>query len=177
LEIVKKPQVNKAALKIIARLYLVSGLILLGFIIAFNIPIVHQVVVVSFTSFVTVAAKTLMNLFAAGAQVQGTILSTPEYSINVVDGCNGIYATAILLSGVLGYRGKFTYKVWGVLLGVAAIFLLNQGRVISLFYLGQYYPGIFEEAHVYVWQPLIIIWAIFVWDFWARQVDKRTKAG
>jgi exosortase/archaeosortase family protein len=76
---------------------------------------------------------------------------------------------------VLGYRGRISYKVWGVLLGVVAIFLFNQGRVISLFYLGQHYPNVFEEVHVYVWQPLIIIWAIFVWDFWARQVDRKAK--
>jgi exosortase/archaeosortase family protein len=97
---------------------------------------------------------------------------TSEHAINVVDGCNALYPTAVLLAGVLGYKSRLRHKLWGVIGGVIAIFILNQVRVISLFYLGQNYPGIFEEVHVYVWQPLIIVWAIFVWDFWARRVKE-----
>ena len=114
-----------------------------------------------------------MNLFGAGSNVMGTILSTSSYSINIVDGCNGIYATAILLSGILAYPSGIKDKLWGVLLGTAAVFLLNLGRVISLFYLGQYYPDIFNEVHVYVWQPIIILWAIIVWDFWSRRIKSK----
>jgi exosortase H (IPTLxxWG-CTERM-specific) len=168
-------RLNTTALKVIARLYLLSGIILLLFIVAFNIPIIHRVVVVNFTILVTVAAQTIMNLFGADAGVSGCLLQTANFSINIVDGCNGIYPTAVLLAGVLGYKAKLSYKLWGVLLGTAAIFVLNLGRVISLFYLGQHYPDIFEEVHVYVWQPIIIIWAIFVWDFWARRVNSSTE--
>jgi exosortase H (IPTLxxWG-CTERM-specific) len=170
-----KGRINKEALKAIARLYLTFGGILLIFIIAFHIDPIYQNVVVPFTAFVAAASKFTMNIFGANARVHNCILSTPSYSINIVDGCNGIYATAILISGVLAYPSKWSHKLWGIGLGVVAIFVLNLGRVISLFYLGQYYPSVFEEAHVYAWQPIIIIWAIFVWDFWARQSEKRKK--
>lgn len=170
-------RLNTTALRVIARLYLVSGIILLLLIIAFNIPFIHRVVVVNFTIFVTLAAQAVMNLFGADAGVNGCLLQTASFSINIVDGCNGIYPTAVLLAGVLGYRAGWRYKLWGVLLGTAAIFILNLGRVISLFYLGQHYPNVFEEVHVYVWQPIIIIWAIFVWDFWARRIKPKAEVG
>jgi len=115
-----------------------------------------------------------MNLFGAQSAVSGTVLSTPAYSIDIVDGCNGIYATAILISGVIAYPSNYRAKLWGVGLGILAIFILNLARVISLFYLGQYYQNIFNEVHVYVWQPLIILWAILVWDFWSRKVRSET---
>jgi exosortase H (IPTLxxWG-CTERM-specific) len=166
---------NKPALKAIARLYLAFGGILLIFVIAFHIDAVHDAVVVPFTAFVAFASKIVMNIFGANANVQNCVLSTPNFSINIVDGCNGIYATAILISGVLAYPSRWSYKLRGIVLGVIAVFALNLGRVISLFYLGQYYPSIFEEAHVYAWQPIIIVWAIFVWDFWARQSEKGKK--
>lgn len=172
----KKNLMNKQALKAIARLYLVFGGFLLVFVILFQVDAVQEKVVVPFTSLVAGASMILMNIFGAGAVVNNCVLSTSAFSVNIVDGCNGIYATAILISGVLAYPARWPHKLWGIGLGILAVFMLNLVRVISLFYLGRYYPGIFEEAHVYVWQPIIILWAIFVWDFWARQSEKRKKA-
>jgi len=172
---VKKRPFNKRAFKAVVRLYLTFGGILLAFVVLFHIDAVHESVVVPFTAVVAGASKVVMNIFGAGASVKNCILSTPAYSINIVDGCNGIYATAILISGILAYPSRWMHKLRGIILGIIAVFALNLVRVISLFYLGQHYPDIFEEAHVYVWQPIIIIWAIFVWDFWARQCEKGKK--
>ncbi len=147
------------------------------FVVAFFLVPVRRNVVSPFTSFIAVCSSFLMNLFGAGSYVSGTVLTTPQYSIDIVDGFNGIYATAILISGVIAFPSGLKDKLWGILLGTAAIFALNLGRVISLFYLGQHYPGIFNEVHVYVWQPIIILWAIFVWDFWSRRIKKETALG
>lgn len=143
------------------------------FVIAFHIPFVHRSVVVPFTSIVAQCSGLLMNLFGAGSHVNVNILSTSKFSINVVDGCNGIYATAILISGVIAYPTKIIHRLYGALAGVAAIFILNLVRVISLFYLGQYYPDIFEDIHVFIWQPIIILWAVFIWDFWSRKIESK----
>lgn len=166
----RKSGINRQVLRELLRLYLIFGAVLLGFVIAFNIGVVHVYVVAPWTTLVTNAASLLMNIFGASSWVADNHLSTSSYAINVVDGCNGIYATAILISGVMAYPSSWSEKVWGLLLGVAAIFALNLVRVISLFYLGEFYPSIFHEAHVYVWQPIIIVWAIFVWDFWSRKI-------
>jgi len=164
---------NLPVIKSLIRLYLAFGGLILLFAVAFHIPAFHRAVVVPFTSFVAICCSLLMNIFGANSYVIENTLSTARYSINVVDGCNGIYATAILISGVIAYPSRIKHKLIGVLLGVVAIFVLNLGRVISLFYMGQHYPDIFEEVHVYVWQPIIIIWAIFVWDFWSRKIEVR----
>ncbi len=161
-------------LKSLARLYLGFGAMIILFVIAFHIKAFHKAVVVPFTYFVATCCSWLMNIFGANSFVVDNNLSTAEFSINVVDGCNGIYATAILISGVIAFPSKTVHKLFGVVLGVIAIFILNLGRVISLFYMGQYYPDIFEEVHVYVWQPIIILWAIFIWDFWSRKIQGRT---
>jgi len=164
----RKSKSKKNTIRALVHLYLRFGAVLLVFIVAFYIKPVREYVVSPFTTAVAWCSSMLMNLFGAGARISGTMLSTSSYSINIVDGCNGIYATAILTSGIIAYPSSWRHKLVGIALGVAAIFLLNLGRVISLFYLGQSYPDIFNEVHVYVWQPLIIVWAIFVWDFWSR---------
>jgi exosortase H (IPTLxxWG-CTERM-specific) len=175
----KKLRLKKPVLKAMVRLYLVFGVVLALFIIAYNIKFVRVHILSPFTAVVTYCASLVMNLFGAGSSVGGSAshtLSTAEYSLNIVDGCNGIDATAILVSGVIAYPSRLKDKMWGVLFGFAAIFVFNLGRVISLFYLGQYYPDVFEGFHVYVWQVLIIVWAIFVWDFWSRKIQKKPEA-
>lgn len=168
---------KRSVLSRLLRLYLILTGILLLFVIAFQFEAVHVAVVLPFTSFVAFSAKVVVNLFGAAATVHDNCLTSSRYSVNIVDGCNGIYATAILISGVLAYPSSLKSKLWGILLGTLAVFALNLVRVISLFYLGQHYPGVFDEVHVYVWQPIIIFWAIFVWDFWSRKVEAQAKVG
>ncbi|MDH3892411.1 MAG: exosortase H [candidate division Zixibacteria bacterium] len=167
---------KRALIKTLLRLYLAFGGVLLLFVVAFNFEAVQMAVVVPFTGLVTAASSLVMNIFGAGARVMGNSLMTSDYSINVVDGCNGIYATAILVSGIIAYPSRLKAKAWGIPVGVAAVFVLNLGRVISLFYLGRSYPNIFNEVHVYVWQPIIILWAIFVWHFWSRWAAEKETA-
>ena len=54
---------------------------------------------------------------------------------------------------------------------------LNIVRVISLFYLGQWNFEVFEWAHLYVWQALIMLDVLVVWLVWVRMLprDRRRR--
>jgi|GEM_PF-87101 len=62
------------------------------------------------------------------------------------------------------------YKISGVFFGFIAIQILNIVRVISLFYIGQWHTGLFDFAHLYVWQALIILDAFIVFLFWLSRM-------
>ena len=49
---------------------------------------------------------------------------------------------------------------------------LNIVRVISLFYLGQWNMKVFEWAHLYVWQALIMLDVLVVWLVWVRMLPQ-----
>jgi len=129
----------------------------------------------AFTAFIAFSSSKILNLFGTWTSVSGTNLSSEDFGMNIVDSCNGVFATAILLAGIIAYPSRIREKFIGMLIGIPAIFLINQLRVISLFYLGRSHPTVFEEVHVYAWQPIIIIFAILVWDFWARNFVKKDK--
>ena len=158
-------------IKSLAKLYLGFGAVIILFVILINNKTFYYNVNVPITSFIVLCSNFLINLFGGTSYVNGTHLSTPQFGINVVDGCNGIYATVILISGVIAYPSKIIHKALGVLIGFAAIFLLNLVRVISLLYIGQAYPDVFEEIHIFVWQPIIIIWAIYIWYLWWSKIE------
>jgi hypothetical protein len=44
--------------------------------------------------------------------------------------------------------------------------------VISLFYLGQWNRDVFEWAHLYVWQALIMLDVLIVWLVWVRMLPE-----
>ena len=56
--------------------------------------------------------------------------------------------------------------------GILAVQGLNVVRVISLFYLGQWNYQVFEWAHLYVWQALIMLDVLVVWLIWVRTLPR-----
>lgn len=159
----------------LVKIYVVFGLALVLFFALFTNDFFFRNGMEPFTGFVAFCSSKILNIFGSWTTVSGTYLSSRDFRINVVYGCNGAFVTAILLSGLLAYPSRIREKLMGVLVGIPAIFVINQLRVISLFLLGRRYPTVFEEVHVYVWHPIIIIFAVFVWDFWARNFVRKDK--
>jgi exosortase H (IPTLxxWG-CTERM-specific) len=94
------------------------------------------------------------------------------FAVSIEAGCNGVEATLVLLAAMLAFPAPWTYKVVGLVIGIAAVQLLNILRVISLFYIGQWNYDVFEWAHLYVWQALIMLDVLVVWLIWVRRVPR-----
>jgi len=92
------------------------------------------------------------------------------FAVSIEAGCNGVEATLVLLAAILAYPAPWRYKALGFAIGVVAVQALNVVRVISLFYLGQWNYQVFEWAHLYVWQALIMLDVLVVWLVWVRRV-------
>ena len=60
--------------------------------------------------------------------------------------------------------------------GIAAVQAANVLRVVSLYYLGQWNLAVFEFAHLYLWQALIMLDVLVVWLLWIRVVARRSVA-
>jgi exosortase H (IPTLxxWG-CTERM-specific) len=170
----EEPAAKKFSLKrtpwVLLKIYVFFGLALVFFFALFATDFFIDNVMIPFTAWVAFCSSMILNVFGSWTSVSGTYLSSGDFGINIVYGCNGVFATAILLSGIIAYPSRIRAKLNGLLVGIPAMFVINQLRVISLFLLGRKHPGVFQEVHVYVWQPVIIIFIIVVWDFWARNL-------
>ena len=107
---------------------------------------------------------------------RAAILSNPakSFAMEVRDGCNGINVVVLLWSAILAYPASLKWRLIGVTGGLVAIQLLNLFRLISLFFLGQYNYPLFEFAHLYLWELLIIIDGMAVFSLWIRQAAQRS---
>ena len=102
---------------------------------------------------------------------------TNGFAVSIEAGCNGVEATLVLLAAMLAFPAPWRHKVVGLVIGVVAVQLLNILRVISLFYLGQWNYDVFEWAHLYVWQALIMLDVLVVWLIWVRRVPRIDDPG
>ena len=113
----------------------------------------------------------IINLFGAHVTVSGnTIQAATGFSLAVVTACTGVFTTGVFLVGVIAYPARWKAKLIGIGLGICGIFLVNLVRLTSLFYIGVHFPRFFNQAHLLVWQSLIIVFALFLWLAWAGRV-------
>lgn len=113
----------------------------------------------------------LIKLFGGDAVVAGPIIRSQAngFAVEIGNGCSGLEVVILLGAAVMAFHAiSFSQKAVGFLACSLAIIVINTVRVISLFYLGQYSQSLFDWAHLYVWDVLIIIDGIVVYILWIK---------
>ena len=109
------------------------------------------------------------NVAAAGKVIRSSVNG---FAVSIEAGCNGIEATIVLVAAIFAFPAPWRDKLVGLAAGIVAVQGLNVVRVISLFYLGQWNMQVFEWAHLYVWQALIMLDVLVVWLVWVRLLPR-----
>jgi exosortase H (IPTLxxWG-CTERM-specific) len=141
-------------------------------------PWAQQYFVEPWTSQLASISAALVTLADPNVMVAGKVLRSTQngFAVSIEAGCNGVEATIVLLAAVLAFPAPWKNKVVGLLAGIFAVQGLNVVRVISLFYLGQWDYRMFEWAHLYVWQALIMLDVLIVWLIWVRTLPRTTDS-
>lgn len=140
---------------------------------------VQSAVVLPWTNALVQICAGLVTLFDSHVVAFGKILqnTTNGFAVSVEAGCNGIEAAIVLIAAMLAFPAPWKHRLVGILVGLFAVQLLNIVRVISLFYLGQWNMQVFEWAHLYLWQALIMLDVLVVWLIWIRTLPPSVEVG
>jgi exosortase H (IPTLxxWG-CTERM-specific) len=98
----------------------------------------------------------------------GTFVVFNGFSAIIIEACDGVLPAYIYLSAVLAFPSRMDQKLWGIFIGIPAIFTINLIRVITLMMVGAYWPDLFERVHIYVWQALVVALSMALWVLWAE---------
>src|SRR5215470_5229327 len=130
--------------------------------------------VIPWTDTLAALSAAIVKWFDPGVLASGNILQSMRngFAVSIEAGCNGVEATIVLLAAILAFPAPWQRKLVGLAAGVVAVQGLNVIRVISLFYLGQWNFAVFEFAHRYVWQALIMLDVLIVWLLWVRTLPR-----
>jgi exosortase H (IPTLxxWG-CTERM-specific) len=149
--------------------FLILFLTILG--ISFTVVALRPVndsLVVPYTAFIARVSGAVLRLFGESATVSGCVVSSPRFAVTIFNGCNGLITSLIFVSGVLAFPARWWAKALGVVGGLLAIQLINLVRIVSLFYIGVFFPKLFNDAHTSIWQSIVIVAGVGLWIAWAR---------
>jgi exosortase H (IPTLxxWG-CTERM-specific) len=142
-------------------------------------PWAQQWFVEPWTATLARLSAALVTGFDPGVVSVGKVLRSTGngFAVSIEAGCNGVEATIVLIAAMLAFPSPWKHKFVGLAAGIVAVQGLNVVRVISLFYLGQWNRDVFEWAHLYVWQALIMLDVLIVWLVWVRTLPRVAPPG
>lgn len=133
----------------------------------------HQVFRGNLHASAAVAAGVL-RVMGEQTRCEGLAILSPRFALEVRRGCEAIEPAALFIAAVLAFPASWRQRVFGIVIGVAVIYLLNLIRIITLYYAGVHVPAMFETLHLEVWQTFFIISTLALWLAWAWCASRTT---
>jgi exosortase H (IPTLxxWG-CTERM-specific) len=133
--------------------------------------------IIPFTETIAHISAGLIQLFDEKVIFRGVdIINTANgFAVSIQAGCNGVEAAIVLIAAILAFPASWLAKCVGVVVGFLSVQLLNILRIISLFYLGQWHVAVFNWAHLYIWQALIMLDVLIVFLLWLKYTPRPIK--
>ncbi|WP_223649439.1 exosortase X [Hymenobacter psoromatis] len=121
---------------------------------------------------IAAASARLLRLlgFAAG-HAAGTTLLTMDGLPAVYVGapCDGLVLYALFAGFIIAFPGPTRPKLWFVPMGIAALYLLNIGRVAALALNHHYAHRSVDFNHHYTFSFVVYAFICLLWMLWVRQ--------
>lgn len=118
-------------------------------------------------------SATILSWLGEDAASTGATVTAKRFSLVIKEGCDAIEPSALFASAVLAFPSPWRKRLVGAAIGIAALLLINLARILTLYYVGVFWPDQFEAVHVHVWQPLFIFFALAIWLGWALWATSR----
>jgi len=125
-----------------------------------------------FRSFTAEATGFFLNLFGGDVVVAGTTISSPDFSMGIIEACTGIVPMIIFVSAVLAFPSSVRQRAIAIALGILGLYAVNLVRTTTLFVVGAHFPGFLDTAHYLVWQSLMILAAVAFWLLWVTRLTR-----
>lgn len=160
--------------------YIVSfALLTVGAMALLIVPSVDAGFTQPFTRGLVVVCAGVMNLFGAGVVASGVVLSFAHASgaVMVSSGCNGVEVCILFAAAIAPFPASIRARIVGIVVGVAAIQILNLVRIISLLFLARFAQSLFDFFHLFFWDAFIMLDAVVLFLVWHHWQAKRWPVG
>ncbi len=113
---------------------------------------------------------------AIGVQAAGSRLKAAGGGINILNGCEGTEVAFLLACAMLVAPMVWRARLLGLAVGCLLVFVLNQGRVLVLFYAFRADRALFDALHGVIAPLLLILAASVFFLVWLNYYGPRTVA-
>lgn len=138
-------------------------------------PGIRTGVIKPFVALLAKGVVGILTLFGTMAIADGNVVRSPDFSLSIVMGCDGVEATSLFVAGVIAFPTTWRARLIGLSFGIPLTQLINLARLVGLFYAGVYARSILEELHVYVAQTIVILLSTVILIWWLERVAIRYR--
>jgi exosortase family protein XrtM len=110
-----------------------------------------------------------------GVHASGNRLSEPTGALAIVNGCDGMETLFLLVAGFCVAPLPVRSRLAGILVGTPIVYILNQLRILALFYARHRSGDLFDVLHAIV-TPIVMIFAIAAFYYYWLHHDRRPPA-
>lgn len=119
----------------------------------------------------------LLRLFGHDTTASGATIASSDFSVNIKEGCDGLEAIAILVSGIMIFPANWRLKLTGLGWGILTLLVLNIFRIAGLYIIGlNFSETVFEIFHVQGGFILFTMVSVVLWFIWMNWAVKKTHA-
>ena len=90
------------------------------------------------------------------ATAVGASLKAPGGGLNILNGCEGTEVMFLLVAAFAAVRMPWRHRLAGLGLGIAFVFLINQARILALFYCHRADRELFDTLHTAVLPAVLV---------------------
>lgn len=116
----------------------------------------------------------LINQICADEAVQplGNRLVSPYVRLSILNGCEGTEALFLLYAAIIGSLASWRLKLWGLAGATALVYLVNQIRMVILYFVLRDSPTLFSPIHGYVGPTFIVAIGCLYYLGWIQWANK-----
>ena len=120
-------------------------------------------------------AALLANLLTPGvhASASGYVLQAPGLRLNILNGCDGLEALFLVIAAFAVAPIGWRWRLGGIAAGVPVVLVLNQARILALFYAFRASPALFDALHATITPIALIVLVCCYFYAWLTHASRR----
>lgn len=155
-------------------LFLGTAMVLMGLYYSLPTAFIENGIV---RFFAVIPGGVLLDWLTPGFSVTttGTRILSPLANLNVLKGCEGTETLLLLYSALVALGRTLKTTAWRLLMATVLVFVLNQVRIVSLFFVAAYHKPYFELVHGFVAPLLMVAIVAAFFLYWNRVRINQTQ--
>lgn len=127
---------------------------------------------------IVLPAATLLNAVVPGETVQALhgSLQSQRALLEIVRGCDGAGVMFLLVAALVAAPAGIDRKLQGIVAGVGLVYVLNELRIVALYYVVAYRNHWFGPLHNYFVPMLMIVASLLFFLWWLGWAQRRQPA-
>jgi exosortase/archaeosortase family protein len=169
---VRAPPAKRLALRYVARFVGIAGVLLATYYFPYDPRGLASALLRAYLASYAHLAGAVLALLDPSVHVHGADI-VGRYSLTFAMNCDAMDVYILFASALLAFPAGARARALGLAAGLAALVALNVVRIVSLYFVGVYFPRAFEFCHMDAW-PMVIVLAtcagFLLWTRWNRAV-------